>query len=159
MLLKCSKVQIKLWINFENKLNRVLMTRHYLEETWASYSAIKGIIVCQLWPPSALTSLLTYFSGDISNILFWQTFLSDPPPPPPPTVLPIIAHTWKPHPEMGTFCSLQVYKMVGIHQLKYINWWRNLPFWSVKGPKRANRCISWVWKRQEYFLDMWVIHL
>ena len=156
MLLKCSKVQIKLWINFENKLNRVLIIRHYLEETWAS-QCNKRHYCLPVYDPFCFNlftdipfwsyfkhTFLTNFSGHIYFHLF--TFpLSDPQhPPPSPRVLPIIAHTWKPQPEMGTFCSLQVYKTVGIYQLKYINGWRNLPFQSVKGPKRTNRRILWL---------------
>ena len=42
----------------------------------------------------------------------------------------------------GVFFELQMYERVGFHWLRYLKGrYRNLLFWSVKRPRRANRCI------------------
>ena len=59
-------------------------------------------------------------------------------------------------PRRGTFLRLQEYKKVSISQVyKRVG---NLLFRSVKGPKRANKCISRLWKRQEtsWFCDLFI---
>ena len=62
-------------------------------------------------------------------------------------VPPIMAYTKKlrPNCETGTFSRLQVYERVGISIVEvYERVEKSGSFRSVKGPKRANRRISWL---------------
>ena len=55
-------------------------------------------------------------------------------------------------PERGTFFKPQVYERVGIlYSLNYMKGWENLSVRSVKGPKRANRWILWLYKVEKTF--------
>ena len=59
-------------------------------------------------------------------------------------VPPVIAYTGKlrPNCERGTFSSLQVYERVRISIVEVYERVKNfVSFWSVKGPKRANKRI------------------
>ena len=60
---------------------------------------------------------------------------------------PIMTYTGKRRPncEMGTSSRLQVYERVGISIVEvYERVGKSVSFWSVKGPKRANRRILWL---------------
>ena len=61
-----------------------------------------------------------------------------------------MAHTWRPRPKGGTFCRLKS-KRVGI-SLVVVYERVGKAVQSVKGPKRADRRILWLWGRQENFL-------
>ena len=57
-------------------------------------------------------------------------------------------------PESGTFFRLQVYERVGISLVEVYNKVGKSVIW-VKGPKRANRWILWLYKIEKtfYFYD------
>ena len=64
-----------------------------------------------------------------------------------PGVPPIMVYTGKlcPNCERGTFSSLQVYERVRISIVEVYERVKNfVSFWSVKGPKRANKRILWL---------------
>ena len=76
-------------------------------------------------------------------------------------VLPIMAYTRKlrPNCKRGTFSRLQVYERVRISIAEvYERVGKSVPIRSVKGPKRANRMILWLWKSRENFLSSFVIY-
>ena len=55
-------------------------------------------------------------------------------------------------PERATFFKPQVYARVEIlYSFKFMKGWENLSFRSVKGPKRANRWILWLYKVEKTF--------
>ena len=55
-------------------------------------------------------------------------------------------------PERRTFVRLQVYERVEISLVEVYERVGKSAFGSVKGPKRANGGILWIWKRRENFL-------
>ena len=70
-------------------------------------------------------------------------------------VPPVMAYTGKlrPNCKRGTFSRLQVDERVRISIVEvYERVEKSVPFRSVKGPKRANRRILWLWKSPENFL-------
>ena len=70
-------------------------------------------------------------------------------------VLPIMLNG-EATPERGTFFRPQVYEL----QVEvYIKDWGNVSFQSVKRHKRANGCISWLWKIRENVLALCFIHI
>ena len=76
-------------------------------------------------------------------------------------VPPIMAFKGKFHPncERGTFSRLQVYERVRISIVEvYERVGKSVSFRSVKGPKRANRRILWLWKSRENFVASFVIY-
>ena len=65
----------------------------------------------------------------------------------------------RPNCKRGTFSRPQVYERVGISVVEvYERVEKSVSFWSVKGPKRANRKILWLWKSRENFLSSFVIY-
>ena len=68
---------------------------------------------------------------------------------------PMMAYTGRFRPKGVHFSGCRSMKGLEFHLLKYMKGYGNLSFGSVKGPKRANRGILWLYKVEKtlYFSD------
>ena len=122
-----------------NQCDRALLRRNFwlynnlaYHDDWKQYSPdlfSKEWLVCWVSLPGILISLdFEVRSGGVLHTMPYRDLYRDSPP------------------ERGTFFRLQVYERVGILLVEENKGEGNLSFASVKGPKRANRWILWLYK-------------